>query len=258
MEIIKKFPASGQKEVFLIKSSDSSLYILKKCKIDYDSELLRISREIRVITNFKSKYLPRILSYRIDLQKGIEIEEEYIEGSEYSYDIDNKMAFNIFSQVVEGMIPLWKSDIVHRDLKPNNLLVNNDKNVKIIDFGIARVLGEDSITNSLNDIGPCTITYASPEQLLNLKNNIDYRTDFYSIGVMIFIQLYKKHPFGNNPRDIYNNTINMKISVEEYNKLNLDLYRNKVLSKLLCKEVYNRYRDWSKLFIDFKKLEGEI
>ena len=81
-------------------------------------------------------------------------------------------------------------------IRPNRVPV-------IIDLGIARCLDLDSITHTLNLMGPCTPVYAAPEQLLNQKQLINPRTDFFSLGIIILQLFLGHHPF--DPRVLKNN-----------------------------------------------------
>jgi serine/threonine-protein kinase len=79
---------------------------------------------------------------------------------------------------------------VHRDIKPGNLMILNDGNVKIVDFGIAR-MGDASLTRTGQVVG--TITYMSPEQIN--AQVVDGRTDIFSCGVMLYELLTGSNPF---------------------------------------------------------------
>ncbi|MFC2138759.1 serine/threonine protein kinase [Bacteroidota bacterium] len=97
----------------------------------------------------------------------------------------------------------WKKGIIHRDIKPSNIIIKTDGTPVIIDFGIARVLGDTSIT----DTGlpqPGSWRFAAPEQYLGKKHLIDYRTDFFSIAVLAYFLQFNKLPFGNKQEDIAN------------------------------------------------------
>ena len=85
--------------------------------------------------------------------------------------------------------------LVHRDIKPENIMVNDDGEFFILDFGIARALDHTSLTATEAHFGPATIGYAAPEQFRNMKKQIDARADLFSIGVVFYECLTGINPF---------------------------------------------------------------
>jgi hypothetical protein len=97
----------------------------------------------------------------------------------------------ILTKVLEALQHAHGLDVVHRDIKPSNIHVSSDGTIKLMDFGLARVLVADTLTASGNVLG--TPHYASPEQLKG--EVIDRRTDIYSTGVMAYEMLSGRRPF---------------------------------------------------------------
>ncbi len=158
---------------------------------------------------------------------------------------------------------LWKKEIVHRDLKPENIIIS-EKTGKpvIIDLGIARILLEESLTKTILAIGPCTIPYASPEQLLNQKNLISPRSDFFSLGIIAMELYYKHNPFDpqwvESGESILQNIItgNKRIDIKE-NKDSKN-FTNLFLKALetLPFNRYRKYEGFEKALLNFLN-EGE-
>lgn len=98
-----------------------------------------------------------------------------------------------FSYVDES--DLRHTGIIHRDIKPANILLDNKGKLKITDFGIVKVLGEQGNSGGMTQTGfhPGTVEYMSPEQLLGL--DIDVRSDLYSLGVTFYEMLSGRLPF---------------------------------------------------------------
>lgn len=96
-----------------------------------------------------------------------------------------------------GATHIWnlKPARVHRDLKPANILVRDDNTICLIDLGIAREEGAKGNTLTYAQVGPCTPAYASPEQAKNDKQNITFKSDFFSIGIIIYELLSGSNPF---------------------------------------------------------------
>lgn len=97
----------------------------------------------------------------------------------------------IVTKVLEALQHAHGLDVVHRDIKPSNIHVCSDGTIKLMDFGLARVLVADTLTASGNVLG--TPHYASPEQLKG--EPIDCRTDIYSTGVMAYEMFSGRRPF---------------------------------------------------------------
>ncbi len=97
----------------------------------------------------------------------------------------------ILTKVLEALEHAHGLDVVHRDIKPSNIHVCSDGTIKLMDFGLARVMVADTLTASGNVLG--TPHYASPEQLKG--EPIDGRTDIYSTGVMAYEMLSGRRPF---------------------------------------------------------------
>src|SRR5262249_1755815 len=102
-------------------------------------------------------------------------------------------AIAIAGRVAVGLQHAHESGIVHRDIKPSNIMVAEDGAIKIVDFGLARLSGED--TTSLTREGAIlgTVAYMSPEQLRG--KTVDLRTDIWSWGIMLYEMLCGHRPF---------------------------------------------------------------
>ena len=103
---------------------------------------------------------------------------------------------HLFLQAVDAVAAAHRQLIVHRDLKPSNMLVTDDGHVKLLDFGIARiVIDDEGDDDRLTHEGalPYTPRYAAPEQTLGLE--ISTATDVYSLGVMLYELLTDQHPY---------------------------------------------------------------
>lgn len=152
---------------------------------------------------------------------------------------------SIFKNILEGIKGLHhlrgdhdNKGIIHRDLKPENIVVNGDK-VKILDYGISKVIDYTAITSTGNFLG--SPLYSSPEQITDSKN-IDKRSDLYTLGVIFYEMLTSRIPYEfNNLPELIDKIKNesptppRKYFSEITNKL------ENIIFKLLEKNPYQRY-----------------
>jgi serine/threonine protein kinase/cytochrome c-type biogenesis protein CcmH/NrfG len=108
--------------------------------------------------------------------------------------LDIARAVDIAIGVSRGLERAHERGIMHRDIKPANIMVTSDGIVKIMDFGIAKLAGEATITRTGSSIG--TIAYMSPEQASG--GAIDHRTDIWSLGVLLYEMLTGRRSFGSD------------------------------------------------------------
>ena len=137
---------------------------------------------------------------------------EYIEGETISHMLERRgllppdLAVPLFKQALLGIGWAHRMGIVHRDIKPNNLMVNQQGIVKVMDFGIAKVMGSNrGLTRTGTQMG--TTFYMSPEQVMNKP--LDHRSDIYSLGVTLYEMLTANLPFqGESDFQIMNQHVN--------------------------------------------------
>jgi serine/threonine-protein kinase len=132
---------------------------------------------------------------------------EYVEGQSIDEYCDrNKLGIDarihLFLDVLSAVAHAHSNLIVHRDIKPTNVLVRNDGQVKLLDFGIAKVLADEQDLSSATWVtleGGAALTpmFAAPEQLS--QGAITTATDIYSLGVLLYLLLTGQHPAGPGP-----------------------------------------------------------
>ncbi|MBN1422025.1 MAG: protein kinase [Planctomycetes bacterium] len=105
-----------------------------------------------------------------------------------------------FAGVADGLQHAHEKGIIHRDIKPSNLILDRAGRLRILDFGLARLEGQDTLTLSTDIVG--TPAYMSPEQARARKVAIDHRTDIYSLGATLYEVLGGRPPIvGKDYRD---------------------------------------------------------
>jgi serine/threonine protein kinase/Tfp pilus assembly protein PilF len=161
-------------------------------------------------------------------------------------------AINIAVQIAAGLAKAHDRRIVHRDIKPANIFVTKDGQVKIVDFGVAKLIGKTQLTKIGTSIG--TVPYMSPEQ--SRGDPVDHRTDIWSLGIVLYEMVTGKPPF---KADYEQATIYLIMnealpSVVSYRSdVPKDLER--IIEKTLAKEARKRYESVEDLKKDLESLK---
>ncbi|MDZ8067191.1 MAG: AAA family ATPase [Nostoc sp. DedQUE08] len=147
-------------------------------------------------------------------------------------------------QLLEILHKLHQQRVIHKDIKPANILIHPDtKQIKLIDFSIASLLPrETQELQSLNGLEG-TLAYLSPEQTGRMNRGIDYRSDFYSLGVTFFELLSGKLPFESyEPMELVHYHIaKLPPSLCDFNP-KLPLMLGEIVRKLMAKNAEDRYQ----------------
>ncbi len=149
-------------------------------------------------------------------------------------------------QVAKGLSKAHAKGIIHRDIKPANVLITEENEVKIIDFGLARLSGQSRLTKSHTTLG--TMAYMSPEQVRG--EEVDHRTDIWSLGIVLYEMLTGELPFKGD----YEQAVMYAILHEEPQPILLDIpdYLEYVIGKALEKDQNQRYQQIQELINDLE------
>lgn len=204
-KLIKSFPESGQKWVYLLEDDDGTRYILKIVKKMDD----RIQREIDLLLNLDVVGIPKLIDVseiEVDDKTYKCIREQYIKGRTLQDVIKKsklslKDAVTLLDDILKIIVELEQAGVVHRDIKPGNIIYCEDGHFYLIDFGIARNLNLTSLTFTDEGVGPHTPGYGAPELFQYEKKNIDSRADLFSLGVVAYQCIYGRHPFIDGNED---------------------------------------------------------
>ena len=204
-QIIEELGKGGMGKIYKALDKEINAKIaLKLIKPEIASDKKTVERFRNELTTAR-KVVQKNVCRMYDLNKeqgSYYITMEYVSGGDLKSlikrvgQLPSAKAVSIAKQLCEGLSEAHRLGVVHRDLKPSNIMIDDDGNAKIMDFGIARSIKEKGITGAGIMIG--TPEYMSPEQ--DEAKEIDHRSDIYSFGVILYEMVTGQIPFeGDTP-----------------------------------------------------------
>jgi len=274
--IVSKIGAGGMGVVYLAEDLKlgrrMALKVLSQELTDNPEHLQRFEREARAASALNH---PNILTvYEIGEADGAHfIATEFIDGHSLRKlikrgPLELSEVLDIGIQIASALAAAHEAGIVHRDIKPENIMVRKDQLVKVLDFGIAKLvkheepqLNQEARTRVLLKTIPGvvmgTTTYMSPEQARG--QDVDERTDIWSLGVVLYQMVTGKTPFAGDTRsDVIASILKTEPPplVHETDVVPHELEH--IISKSLRKNREDRYQHIKDLLIDLKDCKQEL
>src|SRR4028119_844194 len=234
--------------------------ILKTLTSPYPTpaQIAQILHESEILKNLN---LPGIFKlYKIEKYNPfpVLVLEEFCGISLKDFLSNNQLELQQFLQIgiklAETIGQLHEHHIIHKDIKPSNIIVNIETgDVKIADFAIASLLPRENQELSHPDLLEGTLAYMSPEQTGRMNRSIDYRTDFYSLGVTFYEMLTGELPFNStDPLELVHSHI-AKTPIPPH-QLNPEIppQISAIAMKLLAKNAEDRYQSTEGLKFDLE------
>ncbi len=165
--------------------------------------------------------------------------------------LELKDALEIAVQVAQGLQEAHDNGIIHRDIKPANIMITEKGQIKIMDFGLAKLSWGVDLTKTATIMG--TISYMSPEQVKGEK--IDHRTDIWSLGTMLYEMLSGERPFkSQHDQAILYSILNEIPDPITKIRKEIPFELERIIQKSLQKNPANRYSDMNVMLIDLKSV----
>lgn len=253
-EIISKIGSGGTSIVYKARRIADGKIVAVKVIRDGLDDIKEHERHFRMeaeaLSQMSHRNVRRILSAG-KWNDSLYMVTEFIDGKTLK-DIINengpvpvKTAIDYALQIVAGIEHAHRRNIIHRDIKPQNIIVSVDGTVKLVDFGIARMLSQTTRTMGGKDVVG-SVHYISPEQARG--NEVDLRTDIYSLGVLMYEMFTGKVPFeGEEAVSIAMKHVNQKPAAPMNVNPNVPRGINDIILKCMEKNPDDRYQSASEL-----------
>ncbi|MEO7795025.1 MAG: serine/threonine-protein kinase, partial [Thermoanaerobaculia bacterium] len=210
--LVRCLGEGGMGEVFLAERSDGEFeqrVALKRIRAGLDSEAIaeRFLRERQILARLDHPGIAHLLDGGSTDEGEPYFVLEHVEGLPITVWCEQctaplDMRLRLMIEVAEAVDAAHRQLVVHRDLKPTNILVTASGRVKLLDFGIAKLLQPEAFDERQTQVGgqPLTPAYAAPEQILG--EAVTTATDVYSMGALLFELLTGRPPFDRSGRPL--------------------------------------------------------
>jgi len=238
-----------------IRQQDNLPVILKMLKQDYPTpaQITHYRQEYEITRNLNLEGVIKAYSLE-EYQRTLVIILEDFGGNSLKRLTNNseqKQAITSFNQFLdiaiqatEILAQIHAANVIHKDLNPANLVFNPEtKQLKIIDFGISTQLTRENPTLKNPNVLEGTLAYISPEQTGRMNRSLDYRTDFYSLGVTFYELLTGKLPFETNDalELVHCHIAKVPVAPHEVNP-EIPKAVSEIVMKLMAKTAEERYQ----------------
>ncbi|RCJ37022.1 serine/threonine protein kinase [Nostoc minutum NIES-26] len=248
------------------RNHDGQLVVIKLLTIEYPElkDVVALKHEYELIKNLDISGV--IKAYSIEkYNNSFALILENFNGIPLCNIIKNqKIELNDFLkisiQITQALSELHQYQIIHKDIKPQNILVNwVTHQVKIIDFSISSLLSKEKPKLSNPDLLEGTLAYMSPEQTGRMNRSIDYRTDFYSLGITFYEMLTGRLPFNvTDPMELVHCHIARQPVAVDRLMPEIPQMISTIVMRLLSKTAEDRYQSAFGLKADLENCLNQL
>ncbi|MBK7092799.1 MAG: protein kinase [bacterium] len=281
-KIVKKLGEGGMGEVYLAEDTKLNRQVaLKTLRDDYFSDQDRrdrFEREAKTAAQIQQANVMAIYDIGVAQPSGGKSEihyivMEYVKGQSLGdfltvHSNDVGKLIRVSEKIATGLAAAHKLNIVHRDIKPENIIVDEQEEPKILDFGLAKPMAPlqtpeqavsgETVKANLTKIGTVigTVAYMSPEQARG--ETVDTRSDIFSFGVLLYKMFTGQMPFtGQSQVSILAKILETKQPPPREHRSDIDPEIERIIDKCLQKDANERYQDTRDLVIDLRNLRRQ-
>ncbi len=216
----------------------------------------RFHREVQAMVQLKHPNMIEV--YDSGMQDGKHfLVMEFLEGENLKNLIKAKgplsidRALEVSIRIADALRHMHQLGMIHRDIKPANIMIMPDGRIKLMDYGLVKILGRTSVTMEGSSLG--TAEYMSPEQIAG--DPVDIRTDIYSLGISMYEMLTGSLPFtGETLQEfLHKHQTQTGVSVRQL-RPEISLEFEMIINKAMAKELKSRYFSAEELKKDLEKL----
>jgi eukaryotic-like serine/threonine-protein kinase len=280
--VVRKLGAGGMGEVFLAEDTVLNRKVALKLLPEglfSDPEIRRrFSQEARAVSALNHPQIVTIYDVGVAGDRDF-IAMEFVDGQTLrellaSGPIEVRRTFDLVAQAATGLAAAHEAGIVHRDVKPENLMVTRNGHVKIMDFGLAKLVEKQTaplLASGLLTVSDSaavkpqagtgtgvilgTVSYMSPEQAQGRP--VDHRTDIFSLGLVLYEALAGTRPFsGKSAVDTLHAIINDEPEPVVQRNPRVSAAVVEILAKALAKDPGERYQHAADFALDLRRTGG--
>jgi len=275
--VVRKLGAGGMGEVFLAEDTrlgrKVALKLLPQGLLADPEIRRRFSQEARAVSALNHPQIVTIYDVGAAGDRDF-LAMEYVEGETLrdllaAGPIEVRRAFDLVAQAAAGLSAAHESGIVHRDVKPENLMINRKGQLKVMDFGLAKLVERQAaplLASGLATVAETphpgqgtaagvilgTVSYMSPEQAQGQP--LDHRTDVFSLGLVLYEALTGSRPFsGKSAVDTLHAIINEEPMPASQRNPRVPFEAAEILEKALAKDPSERYQSAADFALDLRR-----
>jgi serine/threonine protein kinase len=226
-----------------------ALKLLSERRFESKKSRLRFVREVELTARLVHPNIARLYDsglyrgiyyYAMELVDGVHL-DQYVKEQ----NLSQRQILELMWIVCQAVHHAHKRGVIHRDLKPSNILVSQDGQPHVLDFGLAKAFLKESsdVTVSIEGDVSGTLAYMSPEQAMGRKEQMDTRTDVYSLGIILyqFLTGESPHELSGTRFEIIRRIVEEEVCSPREIKRDIDCDLEALLLKALARDPDDRY-----------------